>query len=83
MFYCSVDFVRDCPGEPVPEGKTKTKTSLDFLEQETVSGSGISWVTCKSAPHPKLITTPTPTTQFFYGPDAIPATQPTASEPVS
>jgi len=27
----------------------KGKTSLDFLKQETVSGSGISWAVCKSA----------------------------------
>ena len=26
------------------------KTNLDLLEQETVSGSGISWAICKSAP---------------------------------
>jgi len=26
--------------------KGKTKTNVDFLEQETVSGSGISWVIC-------------------------------------
>jgi len=30
--------------------KGKTKTNLDFLEQETVSGNGISWAICKSAP---------------------------------
>ena len=28
--------------------KGKTKTNLDFLEQETVNGSGISWALCKS-----------------------------------
>jgi len=28
----------------------KGKTNLDLLEQEIVSGSGISWVICKSAP---------------------------------
>jgi len=50
LFYGSLDFVQDYPGEPVPEGKTKT--NVDFLEQETVSGSGISWAICKSAPHP-------------------------------
>jgi len=27
----------------------KVKTNLDSLEQEIVSGSGISWVICKSA----------------------------------
>jgi len=31
--------------------KGKTKTTLDFLELETVSGSAISWAICKSAPH--------------------------------
>jgi len=29
----------------------KGKTNLDLLEQETVSGSGVSWAICKSAPH--------------------------------
>jgi len=38
--------------------KGKTKTNLDFLEQETVSGSGIIWVICKSAPRPRQITMP-------------------------
>ena len=34
------------------KGKTKkVKTSLDLLEQEIVSGSGICWAICKSAPH--------------------------------
>ena len=28
----------------------KGKTNLDLLEQEIVSGSGISWATCNSAP---------------------------------
>jgi len=27
----------------------KGKTNLDLLKHETVSGSGISWATCKSA----------------------------------
>jgi len=36
------------------KGKTrKVKTNLDLLEQEIVSGSGICWARCKSAPHPK------------------------------
>jgi len=34
------------------------KTNLDLLEQEIVSGSGISWAICKSAPWPRYITTP-------------------------
>jgi len=29
------------------------KTNLDLLEQEIVSGSGICWAICKSAPHPR------------------------------
>ena len=34
------------------KGKTrKGKTNLDLLEQEIVSGSGICWAICKSAPH--------------------------------
>ena len=36
------------------KGKTsKVKTDLDLLEQEIVSGSGICWAICKSAPHPR------------------------------
>jgi len=36
------------------KGKTrKGKTNLDLLEQETVSGSGICWAICKSAPQPR------------------------------
>jgi len=38
----------------------KGKTNLDLLEQETVSGSGISWAICKSAPHPRHTPTPAP-----------------------
>ena len=36
-----LDFIQDYPGEP--EGKT----NLDLLEQEIVSGSGITWAICK------------------------------------
>ena len=38
----------------------KGKTNLDLLKQETVSGSGISWAICKSAPHSRQITMPAP-----------------------
>jgi len=31
----------------------KGKTNLDLLDQQVVSGSGISWAICKSAPHPR------------------------------
>ena len=46
-----------------------------LLEQETLSGSGISWAICKSAPRSRETTTP-----VFYRPDALPAAQPTASK---
>jgi len=47
------------------KGKTKkVKTNLYLLEQEIVSGSGICWVICKSAPHPRQ-PRQNPTTQFF------------------
>jgi len=45
-----------------------------------VSGSGISWAICKSAPRSRQITTPAPHHSFFYRPDALPAAQPTASK---
>jgi len=58
-------------------GKTrKVKTNLDLLAQEIVSGSGICWAICKSAPYPRQ-PRQHPTTQFFYRPDAFPAAQPT------
>jgi len=47
--------------------KGKTKTNLDFLKQETVSGSGISWAICKSVPRPRQITMPTPNHAVFTG----------------
>jgi len=54
-----LDFVRDYPGELAPETYNQQgKTNLDLLEQETVSGSGISWAISKSAPHPRHITKP-------------------------
>ena len=56
------------------------KTNLDLLKQETVSGSDISWVICKSAPRLRQTTMPAPHHSVFYGPDALPATQPTASK---
>ena len=58
----------------------KSKTDLDLLKQETVSGSGISWAICKSAPSSRQITTPAPHHSVFYRPDALPAAQPTASK---
>ena len=50
------------------------------MKQETVSGSGISWAICKSAPRSRQIITPAPHHSVFYRPDALPATQPTVSK---
>ena len=58
----------------------KVKPILIVLKQETVSGNGISWAICKSAPHSRQITTPAPHHSVFYRPDALPAAQPTASK---
>ena len=57
----------------------KGKTNLNFTGAR-VSGSGISWAICKSAPRSKQITTPAPHHSVFYRPDALPAAQPTASK---
>ena len=51
-----------------------------LLEQETVSGSGISWAICKSAPRSRQITMPATHHSVFYRPDALPTAQPTASK---
>ena len=45
-----------------------------------MSGSGISWATCMSAPRSRQITMPVPHHSVFYRPDALPAAQPTASK---
>ena len=66
------------PGPPRWTGTRKAIWIL--LKQETVSGSGISWAICKSAPRSRQITTPTPHHSVFYRPDVLPATQPTASK---
>jgi len=68
------------PGLPGWAGTRKVKLIWILLKQETVSGSGISWTICKSAPRSRQITTPAPITQVFYRPDALPAAQPTASK---
>jgi len=44
-----------------------------------VSGSGIRWAICKSAPRSREITTPATHPSVFYRPDALPVTQPTKS----
>jgi len=58
----------------------KGKPIWILLKQETVSGSGISWAICKSAPSSRQITMPAPHRSVFYRPDALPAAQPTASK---
>jgi len=50
-------FFRDYPGWA---GTRKVKQIWILLKKKTVSGSGISWAICKSAPHSRLITTPAP-----------------------
>ena len=68
------------PGLPGWAGTRKVKPIWILLKQETVSGSGISWAICKSAPHSRQITMPVPHHSAFYRPDALPAAQPTASK---
>jgi len=67
-------------GLPGWAGTRKAKTIWILLKQETLSGSGISWAICKSAPCSRQITTPAPHHSVFYMPDALSATQPTASK---
>jgi len=74
LFYGPLDFVRDYPGEPVPD------PFWILLKQETVSGSGVRWAICKYAPWPRQITMPAPHHSVFYRPDALPAPKPTASK---
>jgi len=68
------------PGLPGWAGTRKVKPIRILLKQETVSGNGISWAICKSAPRSRQITTPAPHHSVFYRPDALPATQTTASK---
>jgi len=54
----------------------KVKPTWILLEQETVSGSSISWAVCKSVPRSRQITTLAPHCSVtFYRPDALPAAQ--------
>ena len=68
------------PGLPGRASTRKVKPISILPKQETVSGSGISWAICKPAPSSRQITTPVPHHSIFYTPDALPATQPTASK---
>ena len=55
----------------------KVKPIWILLVQETVGGSGIRWVVCKSAPRSRQITTPASTTQFLQA--GCPCCRPTNS----
>jgi len=46
---------------------TVVTSHYNLLKQETVSGSGISWDLCKSAPHSRQIIMPAPHNSFFTG----------------
>jgi len=69
-----------CSGLPGWAGTIKVKPIWILLKQETVSGSGISWDICKSAPRSRQITTLAPHHSVFYRLDALPVAQPTVSK---
>jgi len=56
------------PGLPGWAGTRKVKSIWILLKHETVSGSGISWAICKSAPRSRQITMPAPHRSVFYMP---------------
>jgi len=55
------------PGLPRWAGTRKVKPIWILLKQETVSGSGISWAACKSAPRSRQTTIPAPHHSVFTG----------------
>ena len=59
------------PGLPGWAGTRKVKPIWILLEQATMSGSGISWAICMSAPRSRQITMPAPHHSVFYRPDAF------------
>ena len=69
-----------CPGVPGWAGTRKVKSIWILLKQGTVSGSGIHWAICKSAPRSRQITMPAPHRSVFYRPNSLPAAQPTVSK---
>ena len=54
-----------CPGLPRWASTRKVKPIWILLKQQTVSGSGISWAICKSAPRSRQITMPVPHHSVF------------------
>ena len=67
-----------CSGLPGWAGTRKVKPNWILLKQETVSGSGIRWAICKSAPHSRQITTPVPHRSVFLQ-TGCPSRRPTNS----
>jgi len=60
-YICLTPLFQDSHGKLAPDKQNHSgKTCLDLLMQEIVSGSGISWAICKSAPHSRQITMPVP-----------------------
>jgi len=60
--------VWDYPGEPIPERQNQEgKTNLDLLEQEIVSGSGISWTYANLHLAPDINHANIPPLSFFTG----------------
>ena len=57
-----------CPGLPGWASTRKVTPIWILLKQETVSGSGISWAVCKSAPRSRQTTMPAPHYSVFTGP---------------
>ena len=55
-----------CPGLPGWASNRKVKPIWILLKQETVSGSGISWATCKSTPRPRQIRMPASHHSSFF-----------------
>ena len=55
------------PGLPRWAGTRKVKPIWILLNQETVSGSGISWAMCKSASRSREYHASTPPLKFFTG----------------
>ena len=49
-----------CPGLPGRASTRKVKPTWILVKHEKVSGSGISWAICKSAPRSREITMPAP-----------------------
>jgi len=67
-----------CPGLPGWAGTRKVEPIWILLKREAVSGSGISWAVCKSAPRSRQITTPAPH-QLVFLQAGCPSCRPTNS----